>query len=497
MSFLDYAKKILNYTETENGDIAFESTGNACLDYFYAAGAKRGDKRGALQLFIRAYLESPATALKLLLYTRNIKGGLGERDLFRYCLNCLGQYEPNDALKIVPYIVEYGRYDDLLCLLYTPVEDAVLKIIRKQLDEDLANKKAGKPISLLAKWLPSINTNNWSARKTARYLAYKLDMTYAEYRKMLSFLRKGLILENNLREKDYTFDYQSVPSAAMNNYREAFLRNDEERFKQYLIDISAGKAKMNIAVLDIVNFIKRAGREMTDLEMRDYYETAWKQLVDESSFNSKTLVVRDGSGSMYMCPVDDYHTYPIDIANAITLLAASRLKGEFADQFITFSADPEIVDLRKKKSLMDKLLYLRTFDDISNTNIEKVYQLVIDVYKRPDFKKEDAVDQIIIVSDMEFDCLEGRVIAGDERSTFEYFKDEFSKLGYKMPEVVFWNVDSRNGHAPVEENEQGVKLVSGATKNILGLVMTTESMDPTDFMNKVLEQYAFIDKLFE
>ena len=336
MSFLDYAKKLLNFTTTENGDQAYLSTDNACLDYFYAVGGKRSDRSGVLKLFVRAYLESPITALKLLLYTRNIKSGLGERDLFRYCLNALAEYEPESAKKIIPYVVEYGRYDDLLCMLYSPVEDEVLKIIKKQLDEDLENKKAGKPISLLAKWLPSINTSNWSVRKDARYLAFRLNMSYAEYRKTLSFLRKGLILENNLREKDYTFDYQSVPSAALNNYRDAFLRNDKERYTKYMDEVKQGKAKMNIGVLDVVNFIKRADKELKNQELRDYYETAWEQLVNESKFNNKTLVVRDGSGSMYSFVSGDW-TRAIDVANAITLLAASRIKGEFADQFITFS----------------------------------------------------------------------------------------------------------------------------------------------------------------
>ena len=306
-----------------------------------------------------------------------------------------------------------------------------------------------------------------------------------------------MILENNLREKDYTFDYQSVPSAALNNYRDAFLRNDKERYTKYMDEVKQGKAKMNIGVLDVVNFIKRAENELKNQELRDYYETAWKQLVNESKFSSKTLVVRDGSGSMYSY-LSDRWTRAIDVANAITLLAASRIKGEFADQFITFSASPEIVDMRKKKSLFDKLVYLHTFNDISNTNIEKVYQLIIDVYKRPDFKKEDAINQIIIVSDMEFDCLSGRYMdANESQSTFEYFKEEFAKIGHKMLEIVFWNVNSRGYHSPVEKDEQGVKLISGATKNILDFVINTDSIDPLDFMNKVLEQYAFIDKLFE
>ena len=276
MNFIDLAKQIMNETFTEKGDIAYVSTLDACLDYFYLVGGKRGDTNGALRLFVKAYLESPVTALKLLLYTRNIKGGLGERNIFRLLLSSLAKYEPESALKIVPYIVEYGRYDDLLCLLYTPAEDAALNLIKKQLDEDLENKKANKPISLLAKWLPSINTSNDEARRDAAYIAMKFHMSKADYRKTLSFLRKGLIIENSLREKDYTFDYQAVPSAAMNNYREAFLRNDADRYNRYLDQVNLGDAKMNIGVLDVVTFIKRAKEAMEDQTVRGYFETAWK-----------------------------------------------------------------------------------------------------------------------------------------------------------------------------------------------------------------------------
>ena len=497
MSFLDIAEKLLNLTRTENGDLAYESTEDDCLDYFYLVGGKRGWERDALRLYIRAFLADPKTALKLLIYTRDIKGGLGEREIFRTILNQLAIYEPDYARKVLPYILEYGRHDDLLCLLMTPLEKETIAIIQKQLNEDIENKKAGKPISLLAKWLPSINTSSEEARAMAFYLSGKLHMSKAEYRKTLSFLRKGLIVENDLREKSYDFKYESVPSAAMNKYRKAFAKNDEERFEKYLESVAAGNAKMNIGVLDIVNFIKRAKRDMTSIatnpELEMYFETCWQELVEESTFSKKTLVVRDGSGSMYGTYYDCYSS-PIDVADALTLLTSARLTGQFKDKFITFSSKPNLINLSKKKTLKEKLLYLQTFNDISTTNIQKVFDLIINVYDNPYFKKEDAIDQIMIVSDMQFDCLDGFFI--EDESTFEYFKRKFSELGYKMPEVIFWNVEARNNQAPVEKDETGVKLVSGGSKNIIGMVIETESINPLDFMNKVLEKYDFIDKLF-
>lgn len=362
--------------------------------------------------------------------------------------------------------------------------------------EDLKNKKDGKSISLLAKWLPSINTSKDEARATALYLAEKLGLSKADYRKALSFLRKGLIIENNLREKDYSFNYESVPSSAMNNYRKAFERNDKKRFKDYIKKVEKGEAEMNIGVLDIVTFIKRAQEAMSKSEEADYYEATWKKLVEESVINSKTLVVRDGSGSMYSYWPNP-NIMPIHIANALTLLTAARLTGEFKDKFVTFSNDSEIVDMSSKKTLFQKLLYLESFDDCGTTNVQSVYHMIIDVYKHPNFKKEDAIEQIMFVSDMEFDQLRDRSGRPSNLSNLEYFKNEFAKLGYKMPTVIFWNVASRGKKVPVTSNEYGVKLISGGSKNIIDMVINTKSIDPLDFMYKALEPYAFIDELIK
>ena len=496
MSFFELSKQLLNSTYTEKGDLAFKSSGEACLDYFYMVGGKRGFYNDIFVLFLRAFLDDANTAIKLLLFTRDIKGGLGERRIFRMLLLKLAKYEPEIAIKLIPYIVKYGRYDDLLCLLHSPAEVETIAFIKAQLEKDIENKKAGKNISLLAKWLPSINTSNDDARQRALYLCEKLGLSKAEYRKTLSFLRKGLIIENNLREKDYTFNYESVPSAAMNNYHKAFERNDEERFEAYLQSVQKGEAKMNTAVMDVVTFVKRAGKAAFEAETKDFYEAAWKKIVEESVIEGRTLVVRDGSGSMY-CSYGENTVWPIFVADALTLLMSARLQGEFKDKFITFADESELVDLSKKKTFADKLAYLSTFNDCGTTNIESVYQLIIDVYKHPDFKKEDALEQILIVSDMEFDELGGARTFNEQMSTFEFLKNAFKEIGYKMPELIFWNVSSRGFRCPVMSNEVGVKLISGSNKNIIDMVVKTKSIDPLDFMNKALLPYAFVDDLLK
>ena len=485
MNVMKITKELLNKTLTENGDVAYSTSLSYCLDYFSLIGGLRSKLASATNLFIKAYHEDRKKAIKLLFYTRDIRTGLGERRLFRYLLSYLASSNPFIATQLIKYIPEYGRYDDLLVLLNTPVEDEVVNFIYQQLLQDQENKKANKPISLLAKWMPSINTSNVEARQLALHLADKMNMTKKDYRQMLSFLRKGMIVENNLREKDYTFKYDEVPGLAMQKYEEAFLRNDEKRFQEYLKNLDEGKGKMNVNTMDVVSLVNSLSLDKDNT----FAETAWKKLVDtDIKLNRRTIVVRDGSGSMTV-----YHS-AIEIADAMTLLTAERLQGEFHNRFITFSSNPELVELSDGLSLLEKKLLLKDYDDYSNTDIQKVYELILKIYQHKDFKEEDALDQILIISDMEFDELdeEGDV---NYESTFEYFDKKFSQLGYKRPQVIFWNVNARHIHTPVRQDTTGTILVSGQSKNIINMVVMNDAIDPLAFMNDTLKKYDFVDKL--
>ena len=503
VSFIDLAKSLLNITETENGDKAYVSTLSPCLDYFALVGGKRDKLKECYYLFCHAFAEDKVTAIKLLFYTRDIRQGLGEKDIFRFLFYMLAKNEPEIAIKMIPYIPSYGRYDDLLFALETPVQDEVISFIGNKLKEDINNKINHRPISLLAKWLPSINTSNAKSRYYARIIAKGLNLSYKQYRKDLAYLRGYYIIENYLREKRYDFEYSKIPSVALNKYRLAFRKNDKERFEKYLEEVKTGKTKMNVDTLDVVTFISqvRGNYQIVVSDELDYYQTAWEKIVGDNKIDSHMIVVRDGSGSMYMHDRSYRVHGPIDIADAMALLTAERLSGAFHDKFITFSSRPKLVDLSNYNNIYEKVSYIRFLDDCSNTDIQKVYELILDVYKMPDFKPEDALDKILIVSDMEFDYLNQEFKFETARpvnkSTFEYFKEEFSKLNYPMPELVYWNVESRGFKVPVTKNELGVKLVSGSNKNIIDMIMNNESLDPYDFMSKVLKKYSFVDELFK
>lgn len=509
MNVFEAIKEQLNAAYTENCDLAYKSSGSACLDFFSLCGGMRRNLSDLEKLFAKAYGENPVLAVKILFYMRNIRGGLGERNGFRVLLKELAQFYPETARRIVYAIPEYGRWDDLLVLLDTPVKDEAVALIRNQLekDRDAISASAGSAeVSLLGKWLPSINTSSKESVARAKILMAALGMKAVDYRKLCSALRKEIkIIEDNLRRKDYTFDYSKQPSQAMHRYRKAFLRNDGERYNAFLKKVleqaeklargeevsEEEKVKLNAKTLYpyqlVAPFMNTWGVNKLTAEEELSLEAGWKSL-DRGNFDTRTIVVRDGSGSMYGS--GDFAA--INIATSLALLFAEQLGGAYRNTFITFSSEPRLVQIPEKAdTLKNKLNYVSKFNDCSNTDIGKVYDLVLKVAKKGRVPKEEMIERILIISDMEFDACANGI------STFKYYKAKFEKAGYELPEIVFWNVETRHAHLPVTMNEKGVKLVSGASANIFANVVSGDLkvITPYDFMLQMLEPYAEFDKV--
>ena len=248
---LNYLKEESNTAFTENGAVTLESSGSDCLNLFATVGALRNsDKWDIENCFLRAFCEDKDIAAKILFFARDIRGGLGERRVFRVILRKLASLSPETVRKNIQYIAEYGRFDDLLVLFGTPVESDMLNYITAQLRADMEALENGNPVSLLAKWLPSINASCKHTVYMAGKIAAGMGMRHSEYRKTLTALRSEIkIIENNLREKDYTFNYEKQPSKALFKYRKAFIRNDNERYTEFLGRVSSGEAKMNTETL--------------------------------------------------------------------------------------------------------------------------------------------------------------------------------------------------------------------------------------------------------
>lgn len=491
---LEYLKNEANRTYTENGAVTHASTGSDCLDLFATIGALRSsDEQEILKRFVRAFTEDPDLALKTLFFARDVRGGLGERRVFRVCLHWLAHNAPASVKKNIPYIAEYGRWDDLLSLMGTPCEKNALLLIKEQLEADQNAMDMGNDVSLLAKWLPSVNASNARTVLYAKRIARFLGMSDAAYRKTLVKLREHIrIIENNLRQKDYSFDYAKQPSKAMFKYRKAFYRNDGDRYGEFLKRVSAGETQMHADTLmpyELVepylcfNWGSRGFMRDISEEERNALNATWAALPAFAK-DENALAVIDTSGSMY------YSGKPLPAAVALSLglFFAEHNTGAFKNHFIAFSGRPQLIEI-KGDTFADRLRYVASFNEVADTNLEAVFDLILNAAVRNKVSQEELPATLYLISDMEFNCC----VRDTGATNFENAKAKFEAHGYQLPKIVFWNVQSRNTQQPVTQNEQGVALVSGCTPRIFHMI-SDGVLSPLGYMMEILgaERYARI-----
>lgn len=456
-----------NHTLTENGALTNKSTFNAIVDFFFHGAALRSRPNEAVKLFQKAFDEDPTQALRILFYIRDVRGGQGEREVFRTVLssiaNSIGSIANSDNIndtKIQEWfraniylIPAYGRWDDLFAFMGTVLEDSAIFFIKETLKQDCVVTNP----TLLAKWLPSENTSSKKTRELASYIRKKLGMTSRQYRKVLSTLRHTIkIIETNLTNKDYTFDYAQVPSKASLRYRKAFSRNDNARYSAYLEAVNKGEKKINTSTLypyDLLHTLWNGNDTRTA-------DTMWKNLPDYVD-NLQGLVVADTSGSMY--------GRPMEVSVSLAMYIAERNKNEaWKDYFISFSERPKFHKITGN-TLAQRAKSVQ-LGDVANTNIQAVFDLILaralgaDGLKR--VSQEDMPKILLIISDMEFDsCACGN--DGRHFTNFEMIQKKYRQAGYEMPTLVFWNVNSRNTQTPVTINDNGVVLISGCSPVVL------------------------------
>lgn len=509
MNFANALKnELINETKlTENGAVAYRTSGKKLLDLNFAVASLRSaTEQQIIDKFMDAYFEDKITALKWLFYARDARHGLGERRLFRVAIEEFARREPNATKQLIGLVAEYGRWDDLWCLLDTELMDNVLYLVERQLIEDKDNMKDSRSISLLAKWLPSENASSVHTKRYAAIIRKGLRMTSRDYRKLLSEMRKYIdVVECKMSAKQWSeINYESVPSRANLIYNDAFLRNDEDRRREYLSALEKGEAKINAGTLYPHDIVHKYCMNLYCVGKYDAtLEGLWKALPDTVNGCGNTIVVADGSGSMTCNVGGNTSVTALDVANALAIYFAERSSGEFKDKYITFSERPQLVDFSKANTLRDKLDIAYRHDEVANTNVEAVFDLILSTAVKNNMSQEDIPANILIVSDMEFDSCatmnptsNGRYYRF-ERPTdtlFETIANKYAAHGYKLPRLVFWNVNSRTGTVPVKENDLGVALVSGFSVNIVNMVMSNK-LDPYECLLDVLntERYQPIE----
>lgn len=470
MALWNLMQKEVNKTFTENDALTYKSTQSKVLDFFSMGGALRTRTPEEIEKFLsQALAEDKLLAIKCLFYLRDVRGGQGERRTFREALKILSNTYPQDAQKLLPLIPEFGRWDDLFYLNNVDIS----KLISKQIKEDI---KSDHP-SLISKWLPSENSKSKKTKELARKVRSYLGYSSKRYRTLLTYLRTKIkIIEAKMSSNKWNkIDYESVPSKSAMIYKDAFKKHDQERYEKYLESVAKGKKKINTSTLFPYEIVRQARKEDNET-----LNALWKNLPDYTKGNDKALVVADVSGSMN----HSNNGLPMNISISLAMYFAERNKGIFNNKFITFSARPELQNI-KGNTLNQKIRNLEEAHWDMNTDVQAVFDLILDTAVENQVKKEDMPKTIYIISDMEFD----QATRDNQKTNFEIIKQKYKEAKYDIPILVFWNVDSRQNNVPITQNEKGVILVSGASPTIFKMVM--ERKTPYEFMLSVLNSKRY------
>lgn len=479
MNFIDALKKNSNRTRTLNGAKAQKTTESALVDFFGAIGAMRNREMTDIEnKFIKAFAEDKLVAMKMLFYARDIRGGLGERRAARVIYRFLANLYPDILRQNLELISDFGRWDDLIVLLDTKLKDDAVGLIQKQLAQDMDTETP----SLLAKWLPSNNTSSIKTRQQAMILQKELGLTAKSYRQMLSQLRKRIdVVERNMAGRQWSrIDYQRVPSRAMNIHRKAFLANDKERFSAYIEKVKAGEKKIHAAVLYPYDIIEKILYRKID-ETYDVLEQQWNNLPDFIQGNTDNiLVMADVSGSMY--------GRPMATSIGLAIYFAQKAKGVFANHFMTFSQNPAIIKITGH-TLYEKARMVMSSPWGMNTDFEKALWLILDTAAAHHAKQEDLPKTLIVVSDMQFD--QSRQGTNNNWTFYRETKEMYRQYGYKIPEIVFWNVNSLTDVFQASHKYEGVKIASGQSPVVFKAILNSKTFTPYDFMLEVLNDERY------
>lgn len=469
---------------TANGALSHSTSGTSVLDFFGKGGALRAQsEQEVTNLFSKAYAEDKNLALKALFYLADVRGGQGERRLFRVAYNWLAKNDLATAKKLLKYIPEYTRFDNVLeTLENTALEKDALTFVAKQLKKDLDSETP----TLAAKWSPSEQASSDVTRRLAFKLRSKMKMSPKAYRKMLSGLRAKIgIVERQMCAGDWNkINFSHVPSRAALIYKKAFNSHTPDLYSKFLTKVEKGEAKINASVLypyDLVSGIEY--KDGTDLRT---IEAQWKALPDFLKDNPHNgLVVADVSGSM---DSGTGSVRPVDVATSLAIYFAERNVGAFNGNFMIFSNHAKLLSIGAG-SLKDKVRTVHQNREVANTNLQSVFDLILEKGVKYKVPQSEMPTVLYIVSDMQFD----HACHGNNKTNFEVIREKYKKSGYKMPTIVFWNVNAQSD-VPVKFNDKGVCLVSGCSPSILKTAISGKVVTPYQMMLDVLssERYELI-----
>lgn len=439
---------------TNNGAVTNISSLNKNVDLFFLAGASRN--KDITHVFAAALAEDADLAVRILQWTRDVRGGAGERSTFRSLFGFLIKTDVALAKKLLPKVPELGRWDDLFVTFGTELEVEAMNLIKTALLVDQNG--------LAAKWMPRQGAEAAKIRKF-------LDMTPKQYRKLVVGLSSTV--EQLMCAKEWNkIVYDHVPSVAAARYQKAFMKNDAVGYSTYKAQLADGTAKINAAAVYPYDVIRSLVKGDTAVA-----EAQWAALPNYLEGSDESILpLVDVSGSMSSVAVSGSVT-AMDVSISLGLYLSERMGGAFKDKFITFSANPKMESV--SGTLRQRYLQMSQSEWGMNTNIQKVFNLILNSAVKHSVSQSEMPTTLLILSDMEFDACTGPAMSA---STMQMIEDAYRVAGYTIPKIVFWNLNGRSGNSPVTYNKTGAALVSGFSPSIVKSVLGAKNITPHQVM---------------
>jgi len=449
-TFAEAVKSIPEVARTENGMKAVAHSGNALVDLFYKIGASRG--KSVTADFEKAFQEDSDLAMKIAFWSRDVRGGAGERQLFRDVLVHLEKLHPATLEAVLPFVSEFGRWDDLLVF-----KTEKFKHLAYTLIGDALRDRNG----LAAKWMPRQGPIAVEIRNF-------YGMSPKQYRKSLVALTN--VVESKMCAGAWdSIEFGKLPSLASARYNKAFGRNAATAYAAYKARLTAGTDKVNASAVypyDVIKTLRHGGDSVVA-------DAQWASLPNYIG-DASVMPLVDVSGSM-CCPVGgNANLQCIDVALSLGLYCADKNTGVFKDTFLTFSAKPKAQVV--KGTLAQKMSQMNSSDWGMNTNLHAAFEEVLRIAVKGGVNASDMPKTLLILSDMQFD----QCVSFDD-SAHQMIVRKYKEAGYEVPNIVFWNLNSKD-NVPVKFDKRGTALVSGFSPAVMKGVLTGTDMTPYGIM---------------
>lgn len=430
------------------------------------------------QHLLESYKLSAADAFVLAFQTRDVRGGKGERELFYKMMKVL---EPHLTAGLLELIPEYGSWHDVFEMMHRGIcVETLRKLARKQLRKDLQDMRAGKSISLCAKWAPREGSKYSAVARIMASVKTEDKKSTQRYKLMamrtnLSTLNKYLkTTEINMCNGTWTaIKPGSVPGRSLKIHRKAFLneklkklterfaledrRACAEHFKEHIAKAIRGEVTLKG---NNVVFPHEITRKLTDSVLSDDERSllheqwrAIKESTESAGGLRNTVVLSDVSGSM--------NGVPMEVSVALGILVSEVNSPTFKDYVMTFHERPSWVDLSKCTTLTEKVNKLSGAPWGGSTNFEAAFKLILQRLVDGAVPADEAPQDLLVLTDMGFNQ------ATNGKFHIENIKKRWLEAGYVAPRIIIWNLRAAFKEYHAKADEEGVVTLSGWSPSIL------------------------------